>query len=165
MATDHTNPTNAATDELKALPDNVARELQKHCDQYRKDPEAAQYWDPFCIRVSGGPVATLLLTHSGRKSGKLLQCVLQYYSKDGHIAIVGSRGGTAEHPHWYLNLVAHPECTVQVGKRGFRARARTVTDSERPPWWAYVKKEQPMQAEYETRTTREIPVVILDPIS
>jgi hypothetical protein len=95
MATDHTNPTNAGKDELKSLPDNVARELAAHLEQYKKDPVAAHYWDPICIGVPGGPVACLLLTHTGRKSSKPLDSVLQYYRRGNDVAIVGSRGGTA----------------------------------------------------------------------
>jgi deazaflavin-dependent oxidoreductase (nitroreductase family) len=165
MTTDHTNPTNAAKDELKALPDEVARQLAAHVEEYKKDPVAAHYWDPICIGVPGGPVACLLLTHTGRKSGKPLDSVLQYYRRGKDIAIVGSRGGTVEHPHWYLNLVAHPECTVQIANEGFRARARTVTGPERGPWWEFIVTEQPVQREYQTRTSREIPVIVLDPIA
>jgi deazaflavin-dependent oxidoreductase (nitroreductase family) len=164
MTTDHTNPTNAGKDEFKALPDQVARELAAHLEAYNKDPVAAHYWDPICIGVPGGPVACLLLTHTGRKSGKSLQNALQYYRRGKEVAVVGSRGGTVEHPHWYLNLVAHPECAVQIANERFRARARTVTGPERAPWWAFIVTEQPMQREYETRTSREIPVVVLDPI-
>ena len=164
MATDHANPTNAGKDELQALPDNVVRALAAHLEQYKKDPVAAHYWDPICIGVPGGPVASLLLVHTGRKSGKPLECILQYYRRGKEVAVVGSRGGTAEHPHWYLNLVAHPECTVQIAAERFRAQARTVTGPERGPWWDFVVKEQPIQREYQTRTSREIPVIVLDPI-
>jgi len=165
MSTDHTNPTNAGKNELTALPDPVARELAAHLEAYKKDPVAAHYWDPICIGVPGGPVACLLLTHTGRKSGKSLENALQYYRRGKDVAVVGSRGGTAEHPHWYLNLVAHPECTVQIVNQRFRARARTVTGLERGPWWELVVAEQPMQREYQTRTSREIPVILLEPIA
>ena len=67
-------------DELLGLPDEVKEQLAKHLAHYQVDPVAAHYWDPICIAVPGGPVKCLMLTYVGRKSGKQLQTVLQYYS-------------------------------------------------------------------------------------
>ncbi|WP_068076698.1 nitroreductase family deazaflavin-dependent oxidoreductase [Novosphingobium lentum] len=150
------------TDELQALPDGVAAELEAHRLQYLTDPVAAHMWDPIVIGVPGGPVKCLLLTYKGRKSGRTLTTALQYYTLGDQIAIVGSRGGTIEHPVWYLNLVDEPKCHIQVGADGRDAVARTVTGAEREAWWAMVTAEQPEQAVYQTRTTREIPVVVMD---
>ena len=150
------------TDELQALPDGVQAELDAHRDRYLTDPAAAHMWDPIVIGVPGGPVKCLLLTYKGRKSGRTLHTSLQYYTLGDKIAIVGSRGGTVEHPVWYLNLLAEPRCHIQVGAEGRDAVARTATGAERAEWWTMITAEQPVQLEYQERTTREIPVVVLD---
>jgi deazaflavin-dependent oxidoreductase (nitroreductase family) len=150
------------TDELAALPDGVQEQLEAHRQLYMTDPEAAHMWDPIVIGVPGGPVKCLLLTYKGRKSGRMLNTSLQYYEFEGKIAIVASRGGTVEHPVWYLNLLAEPRCHIQVGKDGRDAVARTLTGEERARWWKSVTAEQPVQLEYQARTTREIPIVVLD---
>jgi deazaflavin-dependent oxidoreductase (nitroreductase family) len=155
--------TDAKMNELKDLPDMVKQALQDHLELYQRDPEAAHYWDPIIIGVPGGPVKTLLVTYIGRKSGKTLQTALQYYEMDGKIAIVASRGGTEEHPVWYLNMLEHPECGIQIGKRSARAITRTIEPGpERDAWWQVILKDQPIQATYQKRTTRLIPVVVLD---
>jgi len=147
---------------LDDLPDTVKRELDAHLAQYLKDPEGAHLWDPIVIGVPGGPVQTLLLTCTGRKSGKTLNAVLQYYKLGSQTAIVASKGGTVEHPSWYLNLLANPQCTVQIGRYRASARARTVEGGERARWWDSITKEQPVQLQYQARTGRIIPVVVLD---
>jgi deazaflavin-dependent oxidoreductase (nitroreductase family) len=147
---------------LEKLPDEVQRELQAHLDQYLRDPKKAHLWDPVVIGVPGGPVKTLLLTCVGRKSGRTLHTVLQYYKMDGRVAIVASRGGTIDHPSWYLNLLAHPGCTVQIAKASSPATTRTVHGEERARWWASITQEQPIQLIYQTRTERVIPVVVFD---
>jgi deazaflavin-dependent oxidoreductase (nitroreductase family) len=150
------------TGALEKLPDEVQRELQAHLDQYLRDPEKAHLWDPVVIGVPGGPVKTLLLTCVGRKSGRVLHTVLQYYKMDGQIAIVASRGGTIDHPSWYLNLLAQPLCTVQIANASSPAVIRTVQGDERARWWSSITKEQPIQLTYQSRTERVIPVVVLD---
>jgi deazaflavin-dependent oxidoreductase (nitroreductase family) len=147
---------------LEKLPDEVQRKLQAHLDQYLRDPEKAHLWDPVDIGVPGGPVKTLLLTCIGRKSGRSLHTVLQYYKMEGEIAIVASRGGTIEHPSWYLNLLAQPRCTVQIAKASSLAMTRTVQGDERARWWSSITKEQPVQLIYQARTERVIPIVVFD---
>lgn len=148
--------------EMKALPDNVAQELAAHREFYKRDPKAAHYWDPVVIGVPGGPVKCLLLTFTGRKSGNELQTVLQYFEKDGKIAVVASRGGTEDHPVWYLNLLANPKSYTQVGERGYESVARTIDASERDAWLDVIYAEQPIQKLYQSRTTRLIPIVVLE---
>ena len=147
---------------LEKLPDEVQRELQAHLDLYLRDPELAHIWDPVVIGVPGGPVKTLLLTCIGRKSGRPLKTVLQYYKMDGRIAIVASRGGTTDHPSWYLNLLAHPRCTVQIANASSPAMTSTVQGEARARWWSSITKEQPIQLIYQSRTERVIPVVVLE---
>jgi len=152
----------AQRDELGTLPDQVQTSLAEHRDLYRRDPEAAHFWDPIVIGVEGGPVKTLLLTYTGRKTGRSLDTALQYFELDGALAIVASRGGTIDHPEWFKNLEHQPRCRVQVGRFGSAARARVADQEERARWWPLIVKEQPVQAVYASRTSREIPVVILD---
>ncbi len=152
----------AKTDELEGLPDSVMRELAAHRAQYLSDPEKAHLWDPIVIGVPGGPVKNLLLTYTGRRSGRRLQTVLQYYHYFGQYAVVGSRGGTVDHPFWYKSLVANPSCEVQIAKLVVSAKARTLEGDERAKWWPLITQEQPEQRKYEARTSRVIPVVVFD---
>lgn len=149
-------------DELLDLPDSVKAELAKHLALYQTDPVAAHYWDPICIGVPGGPVKCLMVTFKGRKSGKTMQTVLQYYVLDGKYAVVGTRGGSADHPNWYLNLVATPECEIQVAGEHRKVVARTLNDEERAKYWPQITAEQPEYLVYEKRTSRVIPVVVFD---
>ena len=149
-------------DEMLGLPESVKKALKEHLELYQRDPEAGHMWDPIVIGVPGGPVPNLLMTYTGRKSGRTLQTVLQYYTLDNKIAVVASRGGTVDHPVWYLNLVAQPQCEIQIGKNARKATARTVHGAERARWWDSITKEQPVQLEYQARTSREIPIVVFD---
>lgn len=144
------------------LPEAVRRAIAEHHEQYQRDPEAAHLWDPGVIGVPGGPVPCLLLHHVGRKSGRTLNSILQYYRRGDEVVIVASKGGLPQHPVWYLNLLAQPDCEVQIGRFRTRARARTLSGAEREAWWSRIVAEQPVQLEYQARTTREIPVVVLE---
>jgi deazaflavin-dependent oxidoreductase (nitroreductase family) len=148
--------------QLDKLPDEVQRELQMHLEMYLHDPEKAHIWDPIVIGVPGGPVKTLLLTAIGRKSGKKINNVLQYYKLDGAIAVVASRGGTIEHPSWYLNLLADPRCVVRIGLAVSQARIRTLEGEERERWWKSITAEQPAQLTYQARCPRVIPIAVLE---
>ncbi len=110
-------------------------------------------------------VPALLLTTTGRKSGERFIFPL-FYGKvgDGYV-IVASKGGAPEHPGWYKNLVANPEVEVQVGTLKTKARARTVSGEERARLWKQALEFWPPYADYEKKTDREIPVVMLDPVS
>jgi deazaflavin-dependent oxidoreductase (nitroreductase family) len=145
------------------LTDAVKQQLDAHLQQYLQDPEAAHMWDPIVIGVPGGPVPCLLITMTGRKTGRTLHAVLQYYMVGDEVVIVASRGGTEEHPTWYLNLLAHPEVTMQIGKKKTAVTARTIPLKDRAPYWDAVAKEQPVQLEYQARTSRIIPLIILEP--
>lgn len=144
------------------FPPEVLQAFADHEAQYLTDPEAAHMWDPIVIGVPGGPVPCLLLLHKGRKSGQQLKSVLQYYEREGKIAIVASKGGAPHHPAWYLNLQAEPHCEVRIGKHQSPALARVVTASERAFWWPQIKDEQPAQVGYEKNTKREIPILLLE---
>jgi deazaflavin-dependent oxidoreductase (nitroreductase family) len=106
----------------------------------------------------------LLLTTTGRKSGKEHTMPLIFGEDGGSQVLVASRGGAPEHPGWYLNLEANPEVGVQVKADRFRARARTAEGEERERLWKAMNEIWPYYDEYQTKTTRQIPVVVLDRI-
>jgi deazaflavin-dependent oxidoreductase (nitroreductase family) len=108
-------------------------------------------------------VTTLLLTTRGRKSGKLRRTAL-IYGKDGdNYIIVASRGGHANHPAWYLNLVENPDVEVQVSSNKFPALARTATAEEKARLWQLMVSIWRAYDNYQAKTEREIPVVVLSP--
>ncbi len=135
--------------------------LREHTALYLDDPEAAHDWD--ATPVGGnGLVPTLLLTTVGRKTGDPRPAPLLYQPTGSGFVIVASRGGSDHHPSWYLNLVANPACKVQVGRFGYTASARVLTGEARAPYWEWMVRFWPDYANYQARTEREIPVVILD---
>jgi len=110
-------------------------------------------------------VPSLLLTTTGRKSGERFIFPLFYgETGDGSYIVVASKGGARQHPGWYRNLPANPEGEVQVGTKKVKARARTATGEERTRLWQEALKFWPPYADYQQKTEREIPVVVLDPI-
>ena len=109
-------------------------------------------------------VPSLLLTTTGRKSGEKFVFPLFYGKAGDSYIVVASKGGAPQHPGWYRNLLANPEVDVQVGTQKFNARARTATGDERTRLWQEALKFWPPYAEYQQKTEREIPVVVLDPV-
>ncbi len=110
-------------------------------------------------------VPSLLLTTTGRKSGEKFLFPLFYGKTGSSYIVVASKGGAPEHPGWYRNILANPEVEVQVGTAKMKARARTATGEERARLWEKALEFWPPYAEYQKKTAREIPVVVLDPIS
>jgi deazaflavin-dependent oxidoreductase (nitroreductase family) len=107
-------------------------------------------------------VDTLLLTTRGRSTGKLRRTAL-IYGKDGdRYLVVASNGGSKPHPDWYQNLSADPHVSVQVGDDTFEALARTATARQKPRLWGLMVSIWPEYEQYQTKTEREIPVVILE---
>jgi deazaflavin-dependent oxidoreductase (nitroreductase family) len=104
----------------------------------------------------------LILTTVGRKSGEERKSALIYAEHDGKQLIVASKGGAPEPPAWYLNLQAQPEVQVQVKGDRFTARARDATPEEKPELWKIMVGEWPAYDEYQTKTDRQIPVVVLE---
>jgi deazaflavin-dependent oxidoreductase (nitroreductase family) len=107
-------------------------------------------------------VTTLLLTTTGRRSGEARTTPLIYGRDGNRYVVVASRGGAPTHPGWYENLVAQPNVQVQVMADRFAARARTATAAERGALWKTMTTIWPPYEEYQQRTTREIPVVIIE---
>ena len=106
-------------------------------------------------------VPTLLLTTTGRKSGAKRRTALIYGRDNADYVVVASKGGSPEQPAWYLNLQATPEVEIQVFDAVLPAVARTATGEERERLWALMRQIWPAYDEYQTRTDREIPVVVL----
>ena len=104
----------------------------------------------------------LLLTTRGRRSGKLRRTALYYGRSGERYLVVASGGGEPTHPAWYLNLLANPDVVVQVGAEVFLARARTATAGEKPELWELMVGIFPKYAQYQAKTTRDIPVVIIE---
>jgi len=106
----------------------------------------------------------LLFTTTGRKSGQKTTTPLIYGLDGDNPVIVASKGGAPDHPGWYLNLVKSPEVEVQIKGDKFRARARTAEGEERVRLWKLMNGIWPHYDEYQTKTDREIPVVVLERI-
>jgi len=109
-------------------------------------------------------IPVLLLTTIGRKSGQPRTLPLLFIEEGDHIIIVASRGGLPSEPLWYKNLVANPECDVQIKRRKLKAKARTASPEEREALWPKLVAHYPDFASYATWTDRIIPVVILEPV-
>ena len=145
------------------IPENLPSWIQDHLRRYlESDGADGHMWDS-SVAGGSGLVATLLLTTTGRKSGKRQSLPLIYGRTESGYAIVASKGGAPAHPAWYLNLTAHPEVEVQVEAKRFRAKARTATGSERSALWDEMVGIYPPYTAYQERTEREIPVVVLEP--
>jgi deazaflavin-dependent oxidoreductase (nitroreductase family) len=127
----------------------------EHVRAYREtDGELGHDWQ------RGAPV--LLLTTTGRRSGEQRTTPLIYGRSGDDYLIVASRGGSPEPPAWYRNIGQQPEVEVQVLADRFRARARTATAEEKPAMWQEMVGHWPDYDEYQRRTDREIPVVVLE---
>ena len=118
-------------------------------------------------RVGAGfkkPAPTLLLEHTGRKSGNVFTTPLLYLADGDNVVVVASQGGLPKNPQWFGNLEAHPDTRVHLrGERGRAVRARVATAAEKAALWPRLVD---MYADYDTYqawTDREIPVVILEP--
>jgi len=116
-------------------------------------------------RIGGqlGGMRVLLLTTRGRKSGQPRTAPLVYFEDGERLVVIGSNGGAPGDPLWWRNLQQTPEATVQIGPDTRRVRARIASPDERSRLWPRVKQENPAYAGYERKTSREIPVVLLEP--
>lgn len=123
-------------------------------------------------RVSGGRIGgklvnnpMLLLTTTGRKTGKQRVTPLLYIPDNQNMVLIASNGGAPSHPAWYWNLHANPVAEVQVGNRKLRVRAEDAVSGERARLWNKAVSVYSGYATYQQRTDREIPVVILRPVN
>jgi deazaflavin-dependent oxidoreductase (nitroreductase family) len=128
---------------------------QEHIDRYEAtDGEEGHDWQG---------TKTLILHTTGRKSGQTRKAPLIYGEHDGDYLIVASKGGADEPPAWYVNLLADPSATIQVWGEKLAVTARDATPEEKETLWPIMTKEWPAYDEYQTKTDRPIPVVVLEP--
>ncbi len=110
-------------------------------------------------------VPVIILTSVGAQSGKLRKTALMRVEHDGDYAVVASLGGAPKHPVWYYNLKNHPHVELQDGPVKRDYLAREVTGDEKAVWWERAVAVWPDYANYQTKTTREIPVFVLTPMA
>jgi F420H(2)-dependent quinone reductase len=113
------------------------------------------------LRDTGLPV--VIVTNIGAASGKLRKTPVMRVEHDGKYAMVASKGGAPAHPTWYYNVRANPHVEVQDGPRRQDMVAREVSGDERAAWWERAVAAYPPYAEYQRKTTRQIPVFVLEP--
>lgn len=136
--------------------------IQKHLDAYlATDGRDGHMFDTTAVG-GPGPLPCLLLTTKGRKSGDPSVLPLIYGDSEAGPVIVASKGGAPAHPVWYLNLEANASVEVQILGEKFKAQARIVEGSEREALWSKLAELYPPYNDYQAKTTREIPVVVLE---
>ena len=135
-----------------------------HVRRYLATDGAEGYWADFT--AVGGPekAPNLILTVTGRRSGRSRSLGLIYGEMDGLYVIIGSKGGAPQHPAWYLDLVANPAVQVQIKERKFHANARVASGEERAVLWNMMVELYGGYADVQHNTEREFPVVVLEPI-
>lgn len=111
-------------------------------------------------RFEGAPI--LLLHHVGARTGTPRINPMMYQAVHGAYAVFASKAGAPENPGWYHNLIAHPEVEIEVGTEKIPVKARVAAGEERARIWATQKERYPAFADYEKKTSRVIPVVILE---
>lgn len=112
------------------------------------------------VEVLDRPI--VLFTTTGAKSGKKRYVPLMRVEEGGRYAMVASKGGDPQHPSWYHNVQTHPSVTVQDGDKVVTLTAREVEGAEREHWWKLAVEAYPPYAEYQTKTTRLIPVFVVE---
>ncbi|MBM4203561.1 MAG: nitroreductase family deazaflavin-dependent oxidoreductase [Gammaproteobacteria bacterium] len=132
----------------------------EHMALWARDPVSAHDWDTTPVG-GAGICPTLLLTTRGRHSGDEKSLPLLYQPSGEGFVIVASRGGSAHHPGWYHNLQGDPACKARVGCMHYHLLARTLEGDERARWWHAMSRFWPAYTDYQARTTRQIPVVML----
>ncbi|MBF0277142.1 MAG: nitroreductase family deazaflavin-dependent oxidoreductase [SAR324 cluster bacterium] len=146
------------------ISDKLPTWMKDHAERYLKSNGAdGHMWDS-TFAGGKGPIPTLLLTTTGRRSGKPVLLPLIYGETGNSYVVIASKGGAPQHPAWYLNLTAHPEVTLQVAADRFQGNARTVSGAERTKLWEQMVDLYPPYTDYQNKTDREIPVVVIERI-
>jgi deazaflavin-dependent oxidoreductase (nitroreductase family) len=124
------------------------------------------------FRANGGKVGgafegspLLLLQTTGAKTGRTRVKPLVYRRDGDRLVVFGTKGGSPTHPEWYHNVRANPRVTVEVGSDRFEADARVAPPDERDRLWRLQTQDVPVFADYQKRTDRTIPVVILERVA
>ncbi len=147
------------------MPENLPQWMKDHVDRYLKSggKDGHMYTTNFPNQPQR-TVPSLLLVTKGRKTGNKHLFPLFYGDAGKGYFIVASKGGAPDHPGWYKNIQANPEVEVQVGTKTLTAKARTVSGAERAKLWDQAVVWWPPYVDYQKKTAREIPVVVLDPV-
>ena len=136
--------------------------VTEHLRRYRESGGAEGHLFEATVAGVPGIVPCLLLTTIGRRSGKKLTSPLFYSTAGAAYIVAGSKGGSDKQPGWYLNLRANPVVEVQVGREQFTTHARVATGKEREQLWEQMVQLTALYNEYQQKTQREIPVVVLE---
>ena len=147
------------------MPENLPQWMKDHVERYLKSggTDGHMYTANF-PGMKPLTVPSLLLVTKGRKTGAKHLFPLFYGNAGNGWFIVASKGGAPDHPGWYKNLLVNPEVELQIGTKTVKARARTVSGAERQKLWDDAVKWWPSYVDYQKKTPREIPVVMLDPV-
>jgi len=114
------------------------------------------------LRDTGLPI--IVVTMRGNKTGNVRKIALMRVEDGGEYALVASKGGAPKHPVWYYNLKSNPdEVAIQDGAEPFEVSVRELSGAERDKWWERAVKAYPPYAEYQTRTSRQIPLFLATP--
>ncbi len=134
--------------------------IDVHRKLYLEDGEKGHLWDS---TAGGGPglIPTLLLYTTGRKSGNTFIMPLIYGEGEGGYVLIASKGGAPAHPDWYLNLQANPEVKLKVINDEFAGVAETVEDERREGLWKMMVEIYPPFQDYQEKTERQIPLVLI----
>lgn len=123
------------------------------------------------FRANGGKVGgqfanapLLLLTTTGAKSGRAHTTPLAYTKDGDRLVVLASKAGAPNNPAWYHNLIAHPEVTIELGSERFKVKAVITTGEDRQRLFNNQAKQIPVFADYQKKTTRQIPVIVLEKI-
>jgi deazaflavin-dependent oxidoreductase (nitroreductase family) len=138
--------------------------IAEHRKKYLEDGAAAHLWDS-TFAGGPGPLPTLLLTTQGRKSGTPSLMPLLYGKVAGGYAIIASKGGAPKHPGWYHNLLGQDVVKVKVANDEFSARWREVSGAERTAIWQQMAAMYPPFTDYQAKTDRQIPVIVLERVA
>lgn len=114
------------------------------------------------FRANGGAAPLILLTTRGAKTGQPRIIPLMHVPYGNAVLAVASKGGAAQNPDWYHNVLAHPDVTVEVGTEKFETTARVLSGAEREKAFAKAVEVFPPYGEYQEKAPREIPVIVLE---
>jgi deazaflavin-dependent oxidoreductase (nitroreductase family) len=145
----------AQTNEPGYTPPDITLMGEEHIRRYREtDGDVGYLWNGATI---------LLLTTTGRKSGEQRTSALIFAYDGDDMLLIASQGGAPTHPAWYHNLTAKPQVEVQVKGNTMAATARTAEGAEKERLWKVMTEQWPNYDVYTTRTTRDIPLVVITP--
>ncbi len=146
------------------LPPGLPDWIADHVRLYLSDPKKAHLWDA-SLGGGEGLLPTLLLITRGRRTGRVSMLPLIYRKVGDTYVVIASKGGAPQHPAWFLNLEAEPNCEIRVGPEKHDARARVAEGAERESLWSQlVDIYAPYEAYQERAGDRQIPVVVLEPV-